>query len=178
MNQVNNKRRRESQERIEKVFVQLIQNKEIYQVSVTEICKFAKINRTTFYANYIDVYDLADKIREKMLNDFFILYQEERESMKHSYNFLKLFYHIKENPIFYKTYFKLSNDTDIPWDESYLNSEMIKFFGSAEQKEYHILFFKAGFNAIIRKWLDGGCKETPEEINNILKSEFKNRVVK
>ena len=74
-----------------------------------------------------------------MLNDFFILYQEERESMKHSYNFLKLFYHIKENPIFYKTYFKLSNDTDIPWDESYLNSEMIKFFGSAEQKELLIL---------------------------------------
>ena len=69
MNQINNKRRRESQERIEKVFVQLIQNKEIYQVSVTEICKLAKINRTTFYANYIDVYDLADKIREKMIND-------------------------------------------------------------------------------------------------------------
>ena len=69
MNQVNNKRRRESQERIEKVFIQLIQNKEIYQVSVTEICKLAKINRTTFYANYIDVYDLADKVREKMIND-------------------------------------------------------------------------------------------------------------
>lgn len=178
MNQINNKRRRESQERIEKVFIQLIQNKEIYQVSVTEICKLAKINRTTFYANYIDVYDLADKIREKMINDFFNLYQEEREAMQHSYNFLKLFQHIKENPIFYKTYFKLSADMDIPWDEKYINPEMIKFFGSIDQKEYHILFFKAGLNAIIRKWLDDGCKESPEEINNILKSEFKNRVVK
>lgn len=83
-----------------------------------------------------------------------------------------------ENPIFYKTYFKLSADIDIPWDEKYINPEMIKFFGSIDQKEYHILFFKAGLNAIIRKWLDDGCKESPEDINNILKSEFKNRVVK
>lgn len=178
MNQVNNKRRRDSQKRIEKTFIQLIQNKEIYQISVTEICKRAKINRTTFYANYIDVYDLADKVREKMINNFFSIYQEETETKQHSYNFLKLFYNIKENPIFYKTYFKLSSDNDIPWDSRYINPEMIKFFGTTAQKDYHILFFKAGLNAILRKWLDGGCKETPEEIDNILKLEFKNRVEK
>lgn len=177
MNQANNKRRRESQERIEKVFVQLIQSKEIYQISVTEICKLAKINRTTFYANYIDIYDLADKIKEKMVNDFFNVYHEETELKQHSYNFLKLFYHIKENPIFYKTYFKLSFDIEV-WDDQYINPEMLRFFGTTDNRDYHILFFKAGLNAILRKWLDGGCKETPEEIDSILKLEYKNRVEK
>ena len=64
MNTPNNKRRKESQERIEKVFVELIQKKEINKISVTDICKKAKVNRSTFYANYIDIYDMADKIKE------------------------------------------------------------------------------------------------------------------
>ena len=41
--------------------------------------------------------------------------------------------------------------------------------------DYHIEFFKAGLNAIIRKWLEEGCKETPEEIDNIIKDEYKNK---
>lgn len=41
--------------------------------------------------------------------------------------------------------------------------------------DYHIEFFKAGLNAIVRKWLENGCKENPEEINQILKDEYKNK---
>ncbi len=32
-----------------------------------------------------------------------------------------------------------------------------------------------GLNAIIKKWLNNGCKENPEEINQILKDEYKNK---
>ena len=69
MNKPNNKRKKESIERIEKVFLNLIQTKEINEITVTEICKEAKINRSTFYANYLDVYDLADKIVERMATE-------------------------------------------------------------------------------------------------------------
>lgn len=41
--------------------------------------------------------------------------------------------------------------------------------------DYHIEFFKAGLNAIVRKWLENECKENPEEINQILKNEYKNK---
>lgn len=51
-----------------------------------------------------------------------------------------------------------------------------KFFGSTKNKEYHIEFFKTGLNAIIKKWLNNGCAESPEEIEEILKSEYKNRI--
>ena len=56
------------------MFVQLVQTKEINQISVTEICKKANINRSTFYANYLDVYDLADKITEQIENEVALLY--------------------------------------------------------------------------------------------------------
>ena len=64
MNTPNNKRKRESQEKIQKVFIELIQTKEINEITVSDICKKAKLNRTTFYSNYIDIYDLADKIKK------------------------------------------------------------------------------------------------------------------
>ena len=55
MNTPNNKKRKNSQEKIEKVFIELIQTKEIYEISITDICKKANINRTTFYSNYIKI---------------------------------------------------------------------------------------------------------------------------
>ena len=69
MNIKDNKRKKESQEKIEKIFVELIQTKEINEISVTDICKKANLNRTTFYSNYIDIYDLSDKIKEKILSE-------------------------------------------------------------------------------------------------------------
>ena len=39
--------------------------------------------------------------------------------------------------------------------------------------DYHIEFFKAGFTAILKKWLNNNCEESPEEILEILISEYK-----
>ena len=174
MNTPNNKRRKESQEKIEKTFIQLLQTKEIENISVTDICERCNLNRSTFYANYIDIYDLADKLKTQMINEFFSVYKDEAEAKEHSYNFLKLFYHIKENQIFYKTYFKLNFDlsSNLMYE---LENEAIKFLGSNKYTDYHIEFFKAGLNAILKKWLNNGCTESPEEIEEILKSEYMHR---
>ena len=53
MNTPNNKRKRESQEKIEKTFLKLIQKKNIEDITVANICELSKINRSTFYANYM-----------------------------------------------------------------------------------------------------------------------------
>lgn len=175
MNKVNNKRKKNSQEKIEKAFLELIQTKEVNEITVTDICKMTNLNRSTFYANYIDIYDLIENIKEKMINNFFSIYKDEVEKKCHSYNFLKLFYHIKENQLFYKTYFKLNIDLTnavLFIDEKELNT----FYLNKEDIEYHIEFFKAGLNALIKKWLDTNCKKSPEEINKILELEYKNKI--
>ena len=173
MNTPNNKRKRDSQEKIEKVFIQLLQTKEVNEISVTDICNLSHLNRSTFYANYIDIYDLVEKLKDKMMEEFFDVYSEERETMQHSYDFLKLFIHIKENQLFYKTYFKLDFDlNNYFYNFSDINTEAIKYYGSSKFMEYRIEFFKAGLNAIIKKWLYSGCKEAPEEIAHIIKTEY------
>ena len=79
MNVKNNKRRKESRAKIEAVFLDLIQDKELNQISVSEICKKSGLNRTTFYANYVDIYDLADNIRKTLEENYFYNYFEPNQ---------------------------------------------------------------------------------------------------
>ena len=173
MNTANNKRRKQSQEKIEKVFVELLQTKELNQISVTDICKITHLNRSTFYANYIDIYDLADKVKEKLESEVQTLYKDETTYKYNSNDFLKLFYHIKDNQLFYKTYFKLGFDNKHSIFR--YDTNLSKEFFDDQFIEYHIEFFKNGLNSIIKLWLKNGCKESPEEIDSIIKSEYAHR---
>lgn len=169
MNTANNRRRKESIKRIESVFVELIQTKEIEQITVSEICKKADINRSTFYSNYMDIFDLAEKIVKSLWEDFLSIYTYS-DNKKERMNFTKLFVHIKDNQLLYKTYFKLGAlDIGIVG----FDKEVAEMFFDMKYLDYHIEFFKNGFNAVVKKWLFGGCKESPEEMNKILETEYK-----
>ena len=41
--------------------------------------------------------------------------------------------------------------------------------------KYHIEFFRNGLNAIVKLWLANGCRETPEEMAEVLKQEYRGR---
>lgn len=173
MNTPNNKRRRESVERMEKVFLDLLQTKELSQITVSDLCKRAGLNRTTFYANYADIYALADSIRDKLEANLAELYREEISTGINSNNYLKLFRHIQANQIFYRTYFKLGYDNNykiISYD-----TELAKRHFQNRFIPYHMEFFKSGLTSIIKLWLAGGCVETPEEMFEIVKSEYQGR---
>lgn len=172
MNITNNKSKKNSTEKIEKALIELIQNRELSEIKVTDLVKKAKINRSTFYVNYLDIYDLADKIKTKMYQNILDLYQDETIKKEHSYNYLKLFRHIKENQIYYRTMFKLNFDFSIHYNNYLEKENAIKYLGTTKHLEYHVEFFKAGMSAIIKKWLFNGCIESPEDMVEILNKEY------
>lgn len=172
MNVKNNKRRRESQEKIERAFIELLQTREIKEITVSDLIKNTELNRSTFYANYIDIFDLADKTRAKLENEFSDLFRDYDYFNDRS-GALKMFRHIKDNQIFYKTYFKLCYDDKhliSIYDTKRAEKEHID-----DNIKYHIEFFRNGLNAIIKIWLSGGCKESPEEMADVLKQEYRGR---
>ena len=168
MNIKNNKRKRESIEKIEKAFIQLLQDREVKDISVTDLCKLTGLNRSTFYANFLDVYDLADKVRENLENDFTAQFSEMDNQSAAT-----MFRHIYENQLFYKSYFKLGYDEK--HQVSVFDSERAKQDFDGKHINYHIEFFRNGLNAIIKMWLAGGCTESPEEMAEILKAEYRGR---
>ena len=174
MNTPNNKRRRESCQKIEKAFMELLQSKELSEITVSQLCKITGLNRSTFYANYMDIYDLADKLRKALEDNFEQLYSAEIEQGFNSNDYLRLFRHIYENRLFYRTYLKLG----------YAHEYRIFTYDTALAREhfgdrfieYHCEFFRAGITKIIEMWLEGGCKESPEDMEEIIKSEYRGRV--
>ena len=172
MNIPNNKKRKASVEKIEKTFVQLIQKKNIEEISVSTICELSGLNRSTFYSNYIDIYDLAEKVKKQMEEQFAEFQLSNNEKQDYD-GYLNMFWYIKENQIFFKTYFKLESITmSLPTE---YHVELAEKYYDNKFIDYHIEFFRAGLNAVIKKWLNSGCKETPEEINDIITSEYKNK---
>ena len=169
MNTPNTNRRLDSRRRIETALVRLLQNKELAQVSVKEICAAAEVNRTTFYANYMDIYDLAEAVQKSMEETVLGLYHEEQGQAIRTHDFTKLIYHIKENPVFYKTYFKLNVGDKLRF-AAYDIKDAAAYYD--RHIDYHIEFFRHGFNAVIKMWLSRDCAESPEEILEILRSEY------
>ena len=170
MNTKNNRRRRDSQDKIEKAFVELLQSRDINEITVSDLVKLTGLNRSTFYANYLDIYDLADKVRQALENDFSCLFADYDSFTEHS-GALRMFTHIRDNQIFYKTYFKLCYDAKhliSVYDPQRAKAEHID-----SHLKYHIEFFRNGLNAIIKMWLADGCQESPEEMANVLKQEYR-----
>lgn len=170
MNKPNNIRKKQSKEKIEKTFLQLVQTKEVADISVSDICKLANLNRSTFYANYIDIYDLVDKIRIRMGDEFANVFVNDIDAGHNNSSYLKMFNYIKDNQIFFKTYFKLKFD-DVPTTFKFHEDLALKYYNN-NYIDYHCEFFKAGLNAIIKKWINGGCLETPEQMVEILSTEY------
>lgn len=173
MNTKNNRRRRESVERIEKAFMELLQTRELNEITVSDICKLCGLNRSTFYANFADVYDLADKMRVHLEEEVNRLYESETVQKINSNDYLRLFRHIRDNQLFYRTYFKLGYDDQFRL--KYYDIHQAQRHFDNQYIEYHVEFFRSGFNAIVKMWLAGGCRETPEEMESIIRSEYQGR---
>jgi len=100
MNTPNNKRYRDMTESINAAFISLLQDKGLRDITVTDICKRADIDRSTFYAHYEDVSALTDMCAAQVEK------QVSEQSHKAD-DFSWMFDYIKEHPDLFKKYFKL-----------------------------------------------------------------------
>ena len=57
-----NRKRAYSQRVIQEAFLELSKTQLISKITVTDICRVADVNRTTFYSNYDDISDLVESI--------------------------------------------------------------------------------------------------------------------
>ncbi len=60
---------KQTKELIKNTFMSLLEHKNFIQITVTEICKIAKINRGTFYLHYYDINDVLDEILDELFKN-------------------------------------------------------------------------------------------------------------
>ena len=146
MNTKNNQRRRETIDSIDAAFVSLLKEKELKDISVSELCEKAEINRSTFYENYEDAFALANAYSEKI--------EKQIADQPHpDGEFAWIFDYIKANADVFEIYFKLGI--------------------SKKSADYKTLFFRNGVYAVAKMWFEGGCIEPAEDMAAIVCREYK-----
>lgn len=145
MNVKNNKRHQETISAIDLAFISLLKEKDLKDISVSELCEKADVNRSTFYENYTDVFTLANAYAEKI----------EKRVEEHPHTdgeFAWIFEYIKANAAVFEIYFQLGI--------------------SKRSGDYKVMFFRNGVYAVAKMWFEGGCVEPPEQMGEIAKREY------
>ena len=167
MNTHNNKRKQNSVKKFKEAFMALVKKKDLQNITVSEICSMAKLNRTTFYASFDSLNDLIESIK----NDYKTLFIHKIKTfINDDYYFLNLFEDIYHNQLFYKMYFKLFSDNGLKSD--FINELLFNKVDDSREMEYRVIFFRAGLTALLNKWLLEGCKEPPELVYSYLVNEY------
>ncbi|MBE7075057.1 MAG: TetR/AcrR family transcriptional regulator [Clostridiales bacterium] len=177
MNIKNNKRYKTSSEKIETIFLTLILNNKYEDITISQICKNAEINRSTFYAHYDDINDLIIKIEAKFANGMALIFDFGLRQTHEA--FVEMFTFVEKNKYFYKAFLNIPYatlaETNIKnqvltniKDKTKINKDDISLF-------YRASFFGAGIKEMCRLWLERDCKESPEQMAQLLLKEYTNR---
>ncbi len=151
--------------------VELLITKPISRITITELCKKADINRTTFYAHYKDQFDLLNQVEEETLSSFEDILRKH-EDKRGRRELLQLTEEIVSfmadngNSI----QVLLSENGDIRFQKKLFNrfirmDQVMNYFSSDEDdrelKEYSYIFVVNGTLGLIQHWLQSD-KSVPE----------------
>ena len=156
---------------IKNSLLELMRDRSISKVTVTDICKKANINRNTFYSHYANQFELLSNIEDE-------LYEEIRQvvgdtinleaSGKLSYEICK---YIKANSNICEVLFSENGDKDLLKRILYISHDFnikkwMKEVKNIDQKLFDnwYTFTSYGSIAIIKKWVNSGMKESPSKI--------------
>ncbi|NLP16895.1 MAG: TetR/AcrR family transcriptional regulator [Clostridiales bacterium] len=149
-------------------FINLLEKKDISQITVKEICEDADINRATFYTHYTDVYDLLKKIENELLENVNVyLSQLYHKEVNETQLTEKIFTYIKENAKLCRLL--LSERGDLSFQKKIMILVYDKIINdltdnsniSREDAEYVYSFAITGCVGIVQKWLDEDMKKSP-----------------
>ncbi|WP_101773588.1 TetR/AcrR family transcriptional regulator [Peptostreptococcus faecalis] len=72
---------------IKESFLQLRKKEPLEKIKVTEICKIALINKTTFYKHYRDIFDLSEELEKEAFENFWNSFEEKDCLLSDPYRF-------------------------------------------------------------------------------------------
>lgn len=174
-------------EKMDSALMELLKTKSFEFITVSEICKKAGVNRSTFYLHYENTRDLLEETIRNMTDDFIsyfvpdgkILPMNFEESQKD-----KLVFIAEEYLMPYLSYFKenrkifltlLENRELFGFEEIYkklydniFDPILNRFRYPEGERKYVMAFYLNGINSIVTEWIKEDCTKPEEEIIKII----------
>ena len=173
--------------KMDHALMELLRKKPLEYITVSEICKKAGVNRSTFYLHYENIGDLLEETSRLLLDDFAECFSAvEQTSVYNLKNcdlnelvFIKDKYltpyltYIKEHREVFKTslankkIFGLKNIYTRMF-ENIFNPILDRFNYPQNIRHYVMMYYLNGINAIILEWLRNDCDKSIAEISEII----------
>lgn len=159
---------------------ELIKTKKLSNITITELCTEAKINRNTFYYHYNNIFEFLDEHKKLIIDDLNDITDLSKSHNKK--NLIEMFNIMKQHPHFLNILISPNCDLDF-FNEIFdvankkASISLAKDESKFTSKELLLCHYcNAGCNAVIISWILNGMKETPEEIADIVWEASKNGV--
>ena len=81
-NNLSDRRIRKTKDLLRKTLTELLMEKDLKNITISELTERADINRGTFYLHYKDIYDLYEQIEKELLDDFVAIIARHRHQQK------------------------------------------------------------------------------------------------
>lgn len=160
---------------IEQSFLELLRNKPVAKITVTELCEKAQINRATFYKHYLDVPDLLERIEEALFTQIRESFGSETVKLKEF--LIGMMNYTKEHQDRYMALGGENGDPNLMaktfmvcYESAYplVEQNMPGMKESERQMLYH--FLSQGAGGILTWWIKDGMRENPEDVAQFILS--------
>ena len=168
------RRVRRTRKILTQALTELLQQKQVNEITVKELTDLADMNRGTFYLYYKDIYDMLEKIQDEMfekLDGIFELREDEEVTEQTKPILLDLFRFIEENQEMCRVLLSPNGDmsflhrlNEVLREKClhiYIGTEPV---ANEEDFDYRYSFVVYGCAGIIRAWVGRNCRETPEQM--------------
>ena len=151
---------------------EILKTKKLTNITITQLCSVASINRNTFYYHYNNIIDFLDEHKQIVLNDLDEI--PDVSSTHNKDNLTKIIRCISHHPHFINIIISPNCDIDFSSQIFETASKKTSVFltdnGKKQSSRYKMLvsFCNAGSNAVMIDWVANGMKEKPEEISTLI----------
>ena len=167
-----NQRIRISKTMLKDALIDILRDKSIEKVTITELCAKAQVNRTTFYKYYGSQYDLLMDIEADLFHELErVLLLEQNRDME---TLVAIVHCLDQNQDTWKVLINSMGDQaftqrlfSLPIIQTFFR-QRTKAELTPAQEAYVYVFFCQGSYAILRRWLNRENHEPPEEIARLI----------
>lgn len=158
---------------IQDAFMELLSEKAYTDITVTEIVKKAQVARVSYYRNFSSIDEIVDSIADGMVKEFasetlpVLKSNDERKWRQFLFHY---FYQFSKN----QKNFSAERFRNMSIIFTRINDKMNAFEKNNPDKSVKGKYGSVGkmglISSIVRKWMDEGMKETPEEMIDYIMS--------
>ena len=167
------RRVRRTKKLLTQALTQLLQEKQINEITVKVLTNLADMNRGTFYLYYKDIFDMLQKIEDGLfesLDEIVSLHEHDDVARQTAPILLDLFHFIEDNQEMCRVLLSPHGDMNFLHKlNQVVREKCLQMWPNEDDKkdatfEYHYSFVVYGCVGVFRAWLNGNCQEPAEKM--------------